>query len=639
MIKRIISLLLCLVIIGSMCVGCNESPLETEDKGAHINMYLSDIVYDLDPANAFLNDSTLKLVSLLFENLFYVDENGNLKKELAEKYEIVTDQMTNEKKMEITIGEGTWSDGIAVTANDVVYAWKRVLDNEKSFAAASLLFDIKNARAAKAGDASIDDVAVYALNERVLSIEFESQDVDYEQFLRKISSYALVPLREEVVLRNGADWAKKPATIVTSGPFKLRVARYEPTFKDEDGDGKDEMTALRELVLERNTYYHRDPLTDPHDKAVKPYRINIDYTSTDEELKQAYEDGTLFYFGEIPMSLRNDYKDEATVTDSLSTHTYVINQDAVVRKYNASEFSKLTSNKYIYNSELVEGVDGDKIFAKKEVRQALSLAIDREAIANAVVFAEAATALVPHGVFNTDSKKSQFRDIGGNIISSDADMEAAKALLASVGVNPSNYMFAISVAEYDEVHVAIAKMVQEAWTALGFNVALNTLKVIVNDDYYKPTDSTPTDIKDDIMVESYQAGNFEVAAIDLCALSVDAFSVLAPYAKAFSGEGMDMTTFDYALTPHVSRYDSEAYNELIEKVAVETNINKRAELLHEAEELLLDDMPAIPIIFNKNAVLIRKDLSKIEFTYFGTPRLKKTKLKNYELYVPVEEEE
>ena len=609
MMKRIISLVLCLVLIGSTFVGCSSN-LDDEDKGAYINMYLTDMVYDLDPANAYANESALKLMSLLYENLFYLDSNGSLKKELASKYEIIEDEKTNEYKIIITLGEGTWSDGIAVTANDVVYAWKRVLDNENSFAAASLLFDIKNARAAKHGDASIDDVAIYALNEKEVSIEFEAP-IDYEQFLLNITSYALVPLREEVVLRNGADWAKKPATIVTSGPFKLRVARYDETKKNDE-------IAIKEFVLERNTYYHRDPLEDAYDKAVKPYRININYSYSAEEIIEAYENGELFYVGDIPLSLRNDYKDKAKVTDTLSTHTYVLNQNAAVKKSNSSE--------------------GEKIFAIKEVRQALSLAIDRDAIANAVVFAKAATGLVPYGVYNTDSKKDLFREIGGDIIASTADINAAKALLSSAGIKASDYSFEISVAANDDVHVAIAEMVKEAWSTLGFKVNVNAIKAINNDDYYKPTDSVPTDIKDDILMESFKAGDFEVAAVDLCALSVDAFSVLAPYAKAFSGEGMDMSNFDYELTPHISGYDSEAYNEIIEKAFNEKDIKKRSEILHEAEEFLVDDMVVIPVIFNQNAVLVSKQLSNVNFTYFGTPRLTKTKLKNYERYLPVEEE-
>ena len=603
MMKRIISLLLCLFMIGSVFAGCSSGP-DDEDKGAYINMYLTDMVYDLDPANAFANESALKIVSLLYENLFYLDAKGNLKKELASKYVITEDEKTNEYSMIITLGEGTWSDGIAVTANDVVYAWKRVLDNENSFAAASLLFDIKNARAAKYGDASIDDVALYALNEKEVYIQFEEK-IDYDQFLLNISSYALVPLREEVVLRNGADWAKKPATIVTSGPFKLRVARYDTTTKS---DGS---IALKEMVIERNTYYHRDPLEDAHDKAVTPYRLNINYDMTDEEIKAAYDEGTLFYIGNSPLSLRETFKDDAKVTDALSTNSLVLNQNAEI--------------------------GGQNLFAKKEVRQALSLAIDREAVANAVVFAKAATGLVPYGVFNANSAKKQFREVGGDVIASSADIDAAKALLSSAGIKASDYSFSISVAAYDDVHMAIAEMIKDAWNSLGFKVSVKAIDVIANDDYYKPTESTPTDIKDDLFMEAYQGGDFEVVLVDLCAYSVDAFSVLSVYAKAFSGEGMDMSTFDYELTPHITGFDNEAYNELIEKAFDEKNIEKRAEILHEAEEMLLDEMVVIPVVFNENAVLIKKDLSNVQFSYFGTPRFKKTKLKNYKKYVPVEE--
>ena len=614
MMKRIISLVLCLILVGSAFAGCSSSPLDAEDKGAYINMYLTDMVYDLDPANAYANESALKIMSLLYENLFYIDSNGNLKKELAKKYEVIEDKKTNEYKMIITIGEGTWSDGIAVTANDVVYAWKRVLDPENSFAAASLLFDIKNARAVKTGvydgesPITIDDVGISSANEKEVHIIFEGP-IDYEQFLRNITSYALVPLREEVVLRNGADWAKKPATIVTSGPFKLRVARYEEETKNDE-------LKIKEFVLERNMYYHRDPLEDAYDKVVKPYRININYSLSAEEIMQGYENGEIFYVGDIPLSLRKDYKDDAKITDTLSTHTYVLNHNADISTTSGGT---------------------EKLFAKKEVRQALSLAINREAIANAVVFAKAASGLVPYGIFDSTSDRKLFREIGGNIISSTADIEAAKSLLTTAGVKASNYKFDITVAAYDEVHLAIAEMVKEAWTTLGFKVSVKPVNVITNDDYFKPTEDVPKDIKDDIFMETYQSGKFDVIAVDNCAISVDAFSVLAPFAAAFSGEKIDMAAASGELTPHISGYNSEAYNAIIEKAFAEKNIKNRAQILHDAEKLLVEEMPVIPVIFNQSAVLVSKELSKVKFTYFSTPRLTKTKLRKYKQYLPVEE--
>ena len=637
--KRIISLMLCLLMIGSALVGCSKGPDES-NKGAYIKMYLTDMVYDLDPANAFNNESALKIVPLLFDNLFVLDDDGKVQKQLAESYKVIENENAKEYKMIITLGDGTWSDGIAVTANDVVYAWTRILDPENSFAAASLLFDIKNARAVKEGGGdngfTIDDVAISAPNEKEVHIEFETA-IDYDQFLINLTSYALVPLREEVVKRNGEDWAKKPATIVTSGPFKLRVAQYQDKYEKTENGEQGKLESLRNIVLERNNYYYRDTVEDPYDKTVKPYRIIIEYTTPDEIMK-GYENGEIFYVGNIPLSVRNTYKDKATVTDALSTHTYVLNQNAVVRKYTGEDdLANLATNYVVYDSELEDGVDGDKIFAKPEVRKALSLAIDRTAIKNAVVFAKEATGLVPYGVFNTNSKKESFRTVGGDIIASSAKLDEAKALLAKAGVNPADYMFALSVSANDDVHMAIAAMVQKAWNTLGFHVALNAVEVAVNDDYFKPTDSYPTDIMDDIFLEAYRNGQFEVAAVDLCALSADPYSMLSAYAKGFSGEAMDMSTSDYVIPAHLTGYDNKEYNELIEKAFAQKDIAKRAEILHDAEKKLLDDMVVIPVIFNQNATLIRDDLSKVKYGYYGNSIMTKAKLKDYELYIPEEE--
>ena len=45
-------------------------------------------------------------------------------------------------------------------------------------------------------------------------------------------------------------------------------------------------------------------------------------------------------------------------------------------------------------------------------------------------------------------------------------------------------------------------------------------------------------------------------------------------------------------------------------------------------------MVVIPVVFNQNATLVHDDLSKVEFSYYGNPLFTKTKLKDYEKYVP-----
>ena len=640
MAKRALALILCFVMLALALAGCGKK--DENDLGAYVYMYLTDMVYDLDPAHAYENEANLKIVSMLFDNLFVLDENGKVKKSLAESYTISENDKSGEYKMSIVLNDTCWTDGVAVSANDVVYAWKRILEMDHSSEAASLLFDIKNARAVTEGEASIDDLGVYAVNEKTVEIVFEGK-IDYDQFLLNLTSYVLVPLREEVVSKS-EDWAKKPSTICTSGPFRLREVVY-----GTKADVKAEK--LNRMVLERNVYYYRDVQEDKIDKSVTPYRIIIDYSKTEEEIMQLYNDGKLFFVGDIPLSVRGAYKDKAEVSDALSTHTYIPNQDAIIRYYNKADFKKLSTNEkfvqgeggtktIVANSELKEGVDGDKIFAKAEVRKALSLAIDRDAIAEAVVFADAATAIIPNGVFESNSAKKTFREIGGELIKTSANLDEAKALLDTAGVKASKYMFTISVPAYDEVHLKIAEMVKAAWEELGFHVAINAIDVADNWEVYKVTGEVPKDIMDDFFAEYYRAGIFEVAAVDQVSFSADAFSSLAKYAVEFSGQALSMKQTDkgtvYEFTPHLSGYNSEDYNKKIEDAFAQKDIAARAAILHEAEQMLVDDAVVIPIIFNKNATLQSKDLSKITQTYYGTFNFKKSKLKDYELYVPVE---
>ena len=600
MMKKVVALLLCLLMVIPAFASCAKK--SEDDLGAYINMYLTDQVYDFDPINAYGNESALRVISLIFDNLFVLDEKGKVKKSLAKDYEIVENEANEEYGMIITLKEAYWNDKIQITSDDVLYAWTRILRSDNSSGAAALLYDIKNARAAKEGDVSIEKVGISAPRIDEVHITFDGK-IDYEQFLVNLTSYSLVPLREDKVGKSD-DWAKKPSTICTSGPFRLREVSYV------EGD--------EHLTLERNGYYYRDIEKDKIDKSVTPYRLTIDYTMTDEEIMSAYENGKLFFVGDIPLSVRGSYGEKAAeIKNALSTHTYVLNQNAEI--------------------------NGEKLFANAKVREALSLAIDREAIANAVYYAEAATALVPYGVFDSTSKKDLFREVGGDILKSTADTSAATALLNEAGITPSKYSFSISVPAYDEVHVKIAEMVCEAWCALGFKVNVKAIDVIVNDDIQESTGEIAKDIRDDVFVENYRAGKFEVAAIDYVAYSADAFSVLAPLAKAYSGnallssgQGMNIT---YEIPTHVSGYNNDEYYNLINSAFAEKDIKTRSGILHDAEELLLEDLPVIPIVFNKTAMLEHKDLSKVEYTYYGTVIFTKTKLKDYQLYIPKEEEQ
>ena len=64
--KRILALLLCAVMLVSCFSGCAKKD-EDEDLGAYITMYLTDDIYDFDPANAYYNADTINVIGMLFD--------------------------------------------------------------------------------------------------------------------------------------------------------------------------------------------------------------------------------------------------------------------------------------------------------------------------------------------------------------------------------------------------------------------------------------------------------------------------------------------------------------------------------------------------------------------------------------------
>ena len=687
--KRIVALLLCLVMCATALVGCGKRiKADSEVKGAYITMFLTDEVYNFDPAYAYMNEEAESIVSLLFARLFSLNSKGKLEYELAEEYVIKEDDKTKEYTMTITLRDAWWSDKMKLTAEDVVYAWKRILSPENSFACAALLFDLKNARAVKASNCSIDDLGVCALNDKTLQITFE-KPIDYEKFLVNLTSLALAPLREDYVSK-GDDWAKKPSTMVTSGPFKLSKVKLVTddtvTYKDINGtDDKgeaytkphDESKATYSmLVLERNACYDRNPEDKDLDlnESVEPFRIIIYCAKSDADLLAAFKGGTInsididndirtkedqydvcgdiFYMGYIPLSLRSDadLMKSATITNALSTMSFYLNENAMVT-----------------NTATGESV---ALFANADVRRALSLALDRNAVASKLGLGEAATGLVPNGIFNT-SNKTSFREEGGSLISTGADKSAASQLLASAGINPADYSFSILVNANDEEHLVLAQMAKEAWAGLGFQVEVEERGTIINNDLNVHINSRPVDICDDLFAESMAENNYAVSIIDYCAYTAEAYSMLAPFAADFSG-AVDK---DFNMMPHSTGYNSEKYNALIEAIyylpyrsqisaddyasfasyasaeefqavldsvdaiyaeyGIDTSKEEEAKatLLHKAEELLMSDMPIIPVIFNQNATVIAKSLKGVESDLYVSYKFEGANLKNYENYL------
>ena len=69
-----------------------------------------------------------------------------------------------------------------------------------------------------------------------------------------------------------------------------------------------------------------------------------------------------------------------------------------------------------------------------------------------------------------------------------------------------------------------------------------------------------------------------------------------------------------------------------------SNKKEREQLLRQAEELLVQDAPVIPVLFNQNGAYIARQLRKVTYDKFGNFVFTNAKLRSYEKYLPAEEE-
>ena len=225
--------------------------------------------------------------------------------------------------------------------------------------------------------------------------------------------------------------------------------------------------------------------------------------------------------------------------------------------------------------------------SNKLVRQAINLAIDRQEIIDNVGKAEqvAAYSFVPEGIYNPDGTEFADKeyydpsDMDGNI-------EKAKELLKEAGYENGEGLPTIELMYNSEgAHKDICQILQENLAKIGINIEL------ANQEWA-------------VFLNTRQQGGYEIAR------------------QGWIGDYSDPMTFlDLFVTGggnNDSGYSNPEYDALIAAAKVETDPDKRKEQLREAEDILMDDMPILPIYYYTTVMGWNENVKGIQVSVLGT---------------------
>jgi oligopeptide transport system substrate-binding protein len=410
--------------------------------------------------------------------------------------------------------DARWSNGDPVTAADFVYSYRRLVDPATAALYTQSITEIANARAIIAGDLSADALGVAAPNVHELEITL-AQPVPY--FLSLLTHPSMFPVHRGSVEQHG-DQHARPGNLVSNGAYRLvswAIGSY--------------------IELERNEHYWNDQNT-----AIDRVRHHV----TPEPMVELnrYRAGELQTTRTIPPEMFERMKstrpDEVRVSPALGVYYYGFN---------------LSKPPFDENARL---------------REALSMAIDRETIVNLVGRGEApAYSWVPAGTMNYESQEVDWADL-----LHEERHRKAQQLYREAGYGPDNPFTTTIRYNTHEVHRQIAVAIQAMWRdVLGVEAEL------INEEFQ-------------VLIANIQQGDTDVFRLNWNGDYNDAHTFLSTL------ESINPSNF--------TGYESVEFDSLMRRAAAQTDATGRRFYLEEAEKQMLRDHPLIPIYFNVNKSMV-----------------------------------
>jgi oligopeptide transport system substrate-binding protein len=356
------------------------------------------------------------IVRDLWEGLMNQDAAGNLVPGVATGFTKSDDGLT----YTFTLRDNAkWSNGDPVTAGDFVYAWRRAASPALAspYAWYMELMSIANVAEVIAGDKPIEELGVSAPDDLTFVVTL-SQPLPY--FPQMVTTGTTFPVPQKVVEEFGADWTK-PEHIVSNGAYVLT-----------------EWVPQERMVRERNVNYWNNDATII-DKVV---RLVINDDAQALTRFQAGElDKSNIPSGQYPR-LKEEFPTIATSVPSLCSYYYFFNL-----RDDAPEWEK-----------------------DVRVREALSLAVDRDVIVNNVT----AAGQIPAYTFTPGATAGFVVPVVPAAAMTQEERNAkAVELLTAAGYGPDKPLSVEILYNTSEGHKSIALAISQMWKqTLGVEATL-----------------------------------------------------------------------------------------------------------------------------------------------------------------------
>lgn len=494
--------------------------VKTDSKAVSVQIG-SPLLDTLDPNFGSSVDSG-NVALTLFEPLLIVDKNGKTQPGQAKSYSVSKDGLT----WKFTMRSGLkWSDGSTLNAKDFEYTLKRLADVELGAPYAETVLNMIDGYYDAIGAPDNNGRQTKAPNKNKLNVKASKDGKTLTiklaypcaYFDRIVAMFALCPVKKTTVQKNQFGWTKKASTFVSNGPYTV------------------EKLTSSSIVCKKNPYYSGG--WDKDKIVAEKLRFIFDDGYSD------YKNGRAQLVKDFPFDELEKYQRSKELKKDPILGTYYINMNL---------------SKAPFNNKLV--------------RKALSLAIDREYIANVLMNGMYTPAynLIGSGVIDSSGlflNNSKKLNNGKTYISTDyaANLKKAKEALKEAGYPDGKGLPTITYSTNDAgYHIAVAEYLKDAYLKIGVHLEIE-------------------EVDWSLFTPQRHAGEYEMARNG--------------WIMDYNNASNMLTSFCSFSWNNDSRYNSKKIDAAMNKAASATTASAQSTALHNAEKILMNDYAVIPVAY------------------------------------------